>query len=186
MKKSQLRNIIREVIMENHYNQNLPAPTSPVGCECTHAFGHPTAKSVTFLGEGGYMISPGDLIQPVRAPQFNVTVNGRRPLVGDIVFLRSATNTCTGAKIRPPDSQQPWFNGNNHQMIKVISVEDCLGEWFNVTNHPDGSQTQGLGDPYNDEVFTLPPSTPIGGTVIDYRTVSKKFNQDPEVPKTKR
>ena len=187
MKKSQLKNIIREVIKEAHYSPNHdPGPTSPIGCQCTHAFGHPVAKKVAWEGVRGYGIQPGSSLQPYQANWANVTVNGRKPQVGDVVFLRSATNTCTGAKIHPPDSQQPWFNGNNHQIIKVTYKGGCVGEWFSqITTHPDGSQTSADGSPYNGQVFTLPSGEVIGGAVIDYRTIPKDYFQDPEVPKTK-
>ena len=187
MKKSQLKNIIREVIKEAHYSPNHdPGPTSPIGCQCTHAFGHPVAKKVNFEGVRGWGVQPGVGLQPHATPTFNITVNGRKPLVGDVVFLRSATNTCTGTKLHQPDSQQPWFNGNNHQIIKVTYKGGCVGEWFSqITTHPDGSQTSIDGSPYNGQVFSF-NGNEIGGTVIDYRTIPKDYRQDPEVPKTKR
>ena len=183
MKKSQLRNIIREsikeLINENHYNQQNPEPTSPVACECTHAFGHPIAKNVRFTAVSnnlGFNFPPGTNLQPYVTSAWNVTVNGRKPQVGDVVILGSATNTCNGQKLHNSAL-------NMSQIIKVTYVGGCRGEWFSVINNPDESQSSVSGQPYNGEVFGDSNWYPSGGSVVDYRTIPKPLPNDPLIQK---
>ena len=175
MKKSQLRDIIREsikgLINENHYNQQNPEPTSPVACECTHAFGHPKAKHVQWGAVSnnlGVNHPPGSSLQPYVTPTDNITVNGREPQVGDVVILGSATNTCSGQKLHNAAA-------NMSQIIKVNWVSGCRGE---------GSMYYGA--PGSTPVFTefsLSNGTIIGGSVIDYRTIPKPLPNDPLIQK---
>ena len=191
MKKSQLRQLIRESIRglmnENHYNQQNPEPTSPVACECTHAFGHPKAKKVAWQAVSnnlGYNFPPGSTLQPYVTPWANVTVNGRTPQVGDVVILGSAKNTCNGQTIH----NGPWSATNMSQIIKVTYVGGCVGEWFSIINNPDGSQSSVDGTPYDGEVFSdqlghYAQLGDNGGAVVDYRTIPKPLPNNPLIQK---
>jgi len=172
--KKRIKNLLNEqgglepADVYSHTHQELERKD----CVCYTDTGHPVAGNVRWQVASNNFpgIGPiGHNLQPHHAPSNNVTIDGQKPQVGDIVEWYSARNTCTGDYVLNGGVQPLYSLGPQYpQLIRVSASPfgpECTGHVYYL---PGGSPTLGYGsDP---------------GTVIDYKSWHGGIPKEPQNP----